>query len=138
MEVTDSEVVKLLKVFTFLAEEEIKKLAEQIEKSPETREAQKVLATSLCNMVHGIEATDDAQRTSAALFSGDISTLTKIQVLEVFEDAPSSDYKEELATLDIVTLLGKTLAKSKKGEEARRLISSGVYPSTTNESLMNH
>jgi tyrosyl-tRNA synthetase len=120
----DSEVAKLLKVFTFESKDEIARLEKSITEHPEKREGQKFLADYLCTLVHGKEATEDAKRCAAALFGGSLEGLSNEQLLDIFSDAPSTTIpRAELGTLDMVTLLGTTIASSKG--EARRLIQGG-------------
>lgn len=70
----DDQVVKLLKYFTFLPKEEIKRLASQVETNPGAREAQKVLAWEVTSFVHGDEAAQAAIDAAAALFGrGDVT-----------------------------------------------------------------
>jgi len=138
LNVSDREVIHLLKVFTLETRETIAEIESSLKSSPERREAQKLLADSVCALVHGSAATADAQRCAQALFSGSISELSNAQILEIFDDAPSSSItRSQVETLDILTLLSSTVSKSKG--EARRLIQGGgVYIDSeriTNEAL---
>lgn len=54
----DADVVRLLKFFTFLNQQEIRALEEQVKAAPEKRAAQKALATSVCQLVHGVSGTE--------------------------------------------------------------------------------
>jgi len=124
LNVPDSDVIKLLRIFTFEGRERIEELERSIQTHPEQREAQKVLADALCTFVHGAQATEDAKRCAQLLFGGSLDGISPKQMLEAFEDAPSSEILHaQLSDLDIVTLLSSTLAKSKG--EARRLIQGG-------------
>lgn len=124
LNVTDDEVIKLLKIFTFETKEKIAEVEAAMDAAPEKREAQKLLADALCTFVHGAQATEDAKRCAAALFSGSLNELTNAQILEIFQDAPSSTIsKAQVGDLDILTLLSTTVAKSKG--EARRLVQGG-------------
>ncbi len=72
----DDQVVKLLKVFTFLPKDEIERLAGEVETNPGAREAQRTLAWEVTSFVHGDDATQQAIDASAALFGhGDLSTI---------------------------------------------------------------
>ena len=74
--------------------------------------------------MHGSQATDDAKRCAHALFTGTLNELSNAQVLEIFQDAPSSTItKDQVGELDVLTLLSTTVAKSKG--EARRLVQGG-------------
>jgi tyrosyl-tRNA synthetase len=124
LNVQDSEVIKLLKVFTFTPQEEIERLERSLTEHPEKREAQKFLADALCDLVHGKNATEDAKRAAGALFGGSLEGLSGKQILEVLADAPSTTVtRADAAVIDVVSLVGSTLASSKG--EARRLIQGG-------------
>jgi tyrosyl-tRNA synthetase len=124
LNVQDSEVVQLLKVFTFTPREEIERLELSAREHPEKREAQKYLADALCDLVHGKAATEDAKRAAGALFGGSLEGLSDGQILEMLADAPSTTLsRAEFEKLDIVSLVGSTVASSKG--EARRLIQGG-------------
>lgn len=124
LNVQDSEVIKLLKVFTFTPREEIERLEREMKEHPEKRDAQKFLADALCTLVHGQQATEDAKRAAGALFGGSLEGFSSKQLLEIFSEAPSTTLKKtEIAELDVVSLLAQTLCSSKG--EARRLIQGG-------------
>ena len=123
----DTDVVKLLKLFTLLTREEIATLEEQVKTSPEQRTAQKTLADSICTLVHGEAATQDAIKSAEALFGGSLEGLGRSQLLDLFSEAPRTELTQaELTELDLLTLLGKTVAKS-KGEARRLVAAGGIY-----------
>ncbi|MDU4240066.1 MAG: tyrosine--tRNA ligase, partial [Limosilactobacillus fermentum] len=76
----DRDVVKYLKYFTFLSQEEIAGLEEKVQTEPWKREAQRRLAQEVTTFVHGQAATDQAEKISAILFSGNIQDLTTAEV----------------------------------------------------------
>lgn len=124
LNVPDADVIRLLKVFTFESPERIMKLESEVKNHPEKREAQQVLADSLCTFVHGEEATVEAKRAASALFSGSLEEMSGEQLQELFADAPSTTIsKADVEALDLLSLLATTVAKSKG--EARRLIQGG-------------
>ncbi|UDM72898.1 tyrosine--tRNA ligase [Vagococcus fluvialis] len=97
----DRDVVKYLKFFTFLTQEEINALAEKVETEPHKREAQKTLASEMTLFVHGEEALNDALTITAALFSGDVKQLTSHQIEDGFKNMPSATIgKEEMTIVD--------------------------------------
>ena len=112
--VDDADVIKCLKMLTFVPLEEI----EEMEKwqGSELNKAKEILAYELTNLVHGEEEAKKAQDASRKIFAnGGISG-----------DIPTTTYsKDELdAGKDILTLLVDTgLAKSRG--EARRLVQQG-------------
>ncbi|MBW4082490.1 tyrosine--tRNA ligase [Paenibacillus sp. S150] len=85
----DRDVVKYLKYFTFLTQEEIEALAEKVRTEPHKREAQKALAEEMTRFVHGGELLEQAKRITAALFSGDIRSLTAEEIEEGFKEMPT-------------------------------------------------
>lgn len=85
----DRDVVKYLKYFTFLSKEEIEALAEKVQTEPHKRDAQKALAEEMTRFVHGEELLEQAKRITAALFSGDIRSLTADEIEEGFKEMPT-------------------------------------------------
>ncbi|MEK5023360.1 tyrosine--tRNA ligase [Paenibacillus sp. FSL M7-1046] len=85
----DRDVVKYLKYFTFLSKTEIEALAEKVQTEPHKREAQKALAEEMTRFVHGEELLEQAKRITAALFSGDIRSLTAEEIEEGFKEMPT-------------------------------------------------
>lgn len=87
----DRDVVKYLKYFTFLDQAEINDLAEKVATQPWKREAQRRLAQEVTTFVHGQAATDEAEKISQLLFSGDIQALTTAELEQAFKGTPSVD-----------------------------------------------
>ncbi|MEY4667667.1 MAG: hypothetical protein RL518_366 [Pseudomonadota bacterium] len=124
LNVQDAEAIRLLKIFTLESKEKIEEIEALMKAAPEKRDAQKFLADTICTFVHGAEATSDAKKCAQALFSGTLSELSNEQILEIFDDAPSSALtRSQVEELDILTLLSTTVSKSKG--EARRLVQAG-------------
>lgn len=113
--IDDADVIKCLKMLTFIPLEEIEKFSSL--KGEELNEAKKVLAFELTKMVHGEEKALKAQKTATELFSGISST----------ENMPCTQVPKELfsgGNITIVDLLPNVgLANSKS--EARRLVEQG-------------
>ncbi|KRK96029.1 tyrosyl-tRNA synthetase [Levilactobacillus acidifarinae DSM 19394] len=85
----DRDVIRYLKFFTFLGQDEIAELAQSVEDAPEKRVAQRRLAEEVTRFVHGEESLESAQHISEILFSGDIQKLTVTEVQEAFEKVPN-------------------------------------------------
>lgn len=68
LNVEDAEVVKLLKVFTFLTRAEIEALEREVQENPGARAAQRRLAEEVTKLVHGEDALSQAIAASGALF----------------------------------------------------------------------
>ncbi|WP_017756139.1 tyrosine--tRNA ligase [Calidifontibacillus oryziterrae] len=119
----DRDVVKFLKYFTFLSQEEIDSLEKEVELAPEKRVAQKRLAEEVTKLVHGEDALQQAIRISEALFSGDIKQLTAEEIKQGFKDVPSFECpQDEIGLLDL--LVESKISPSKR--QAREDISSGA------------
>ena len=124
LNVQDAEAIRLLKIFTLEPRERIQEVEALMNTAPEKRDAQKLLADSICTFVHGVQATADAKKCAQALFNGSLSELSDEQILEIFDDAPSSSIsRTQVEELDILSLLSTTVSKSKG--EARRLVQGG-------------
>ncbi|CAH1059198.1 tyrosine--tRNA ligase [Paenibacillus pseudetheri] len=99
----DRDVVKYLKYFTFLSKEQIDALEEKVQTEPHKREAQKTLAEEMTRFVHGEELLEQAKRITAALFSGDIKSLTADEIEQGFKEMPT--YETALESKNIVEWL---------------------------------
>ena len=73
----DDDVIKFLKVFTFMALDEIAELEIAVQSDPQSRTAQLRLAEQVTELVHGSEALRSARRISECLFGGRLDTLTE-------------------------------------------------------------
>src|SRR3954466_16194657 len=120
----DRDVVRNLKFFTFMTQEEIDALARATEAQPQAREAQRALARHVTALVHGEEQVQRAERAAEVLFGGSLEGLKVEDVLMVFEDAPSTEIALPEEGVGVVDLLARVkLAASKS--EAMRLLKSG-------------
>ncbi|NOU81327.1 tyrosine--tRNA ligase [Paenibacillus sp. LMG 31459] len=114
----DRDVVKYLKYFTFLSKEEIEALEEKVATEPHKREAQKTLAEEMTRFVHSEELLEQAKRISAALFSGDISSLTADEIEEGFKEMPTfTAAKESKNIVDWLVDLGIEPSKRQARED---------------------
>ncbi len=114
----DRDVVKYLKYFTFLSKEEIEALEEKVATEPHKREAQKALAEEMTRFVHSEELLEQAKRISAALFSGDIRSLTADEIEEGFKEMPTfTAGKETKNIVDWLVELGIEPSKRQARED---------------------
>ncbi len=121
---SDADVVKYLKFFTFLSKEEIEELEKAVQDEPHLRKAQKALGEEMTRLIHGEESLQQAIRISAALFSGDIQSLTGSEIKQGFKDVPSFTY-EQGSSLNIVELLVNAgIVQSKR--QAREDVTNGA------------
>ncbi|MCT3590760.1 tyrosine--tRNA ligase [Levilactobacillus brevis] len=119
----DRDVIRYLKFFTFLGQDEINQLAAAVEDEPEKRLAQRRLAEEVTRFVHGEEALESAQHISEILFSGDIQRLTLTEVQEAFEKVPNVSINSE--PTNIVELLTETAIEPSR-RQAREDITNGA------------
>ncbi len=82
----DRDVMNFINYFTFLSEDEISDLEGKTKKSPEEREAQKILAKEITLLVHGEKEILKAEKISQALFYGKIKDLSEDEIKESFKD----------------------------------------------------
>lgn len=113
--VSDTDVIKCLKMLTFLPLEEIEAMDRW--EGSELNKAKEILAYELTQLVHGTEEAQKAKEAAAALFAGGANS----------ENMPKTVLSDEQftdGTIDILTLLvasGMTASKS----EARRAVEQG-------------
>ncbi|MDW4090988.1 tyrosine--tRNA ligase [Staphylococcus saprophyticus] len=120
---TDDDVIKFLKYFTFLEQEEIEALEKSLNEAPHLREAQKALAENVTRFIHGQDALDDAIRISQALFAGDLQSLSASELKEGFKDVPQVELSSE--TRNIVEVIVETGISSSK-RQAREDVNNGA------------
>ncbi|USQ75016.1 tyrosine--tRNA ligase [Ornithinimicrobium cryptoxanthini] len=120
--VADSEVSKLLKVFTTRTREEIEDLERSTQERPHLREAHRVLATDVTTLVHGAEATAQVQAASQVLFGkGDPAEIDARTLSDATAELPGGPVSVGTTVVDALVITG--LADSKGA--ARRLIGEG-------------
>ena len=112
--VDDADVIKCLKLLTFLPLEEIEKMAEY--KDAEINKAKRVLAYEVTKLVHGEEEANKVKAAAEAVFGGGMNSA----------DMPTTEIENaELAQgMSILDILVKASLASSKGE-ARRLVQQG-------------
>ncbi|HDX9580515.1 TPA: tyrosine--tRNA ligase [Bacillus pseudomycoides] len=91
----DRDVLRYLKFFTFLTKDRIDELAVKVQTEPHKREAQKVLAEEMTKFVHSEDALSQALKITAALFSGDIKSLTADEIEQGFKEMPTFHASKE-------------------------------------------
>lgn len=114
----DADVVKYLKIFTFLDREEIEVLEESVVQEPHLRKAQKALAEEMTKLIHGEEALDTAIRITNALFKGDLKALSAAEMKDAFKDVPSVDLaKEDKNIVELLVEAGVSPSKRQARED---------------------
>ena len=112
--VADEDVIRFLKIYTFLPLEQIEELGKLV--GAEVRWAKETLAYEVTRTTHGVEEADKAREASRSLF-GDGAEAEAIPTTEV----TARELGEGIAAADLFQRVG--LARSKS--EARRLVEQG-------------
>ncbi len=120
----DADVIKYLKFFTFLTRETIEELEEAVAAEPHLRKAQKALAEEMTRLIHGEESLQQAIKISAALFSGDVKSLTAAEIKQGFKDVPSYEHNGEAEINVIDLLIEAKISPSKR--QAREDVTNGA------------
>ncbi len=113
--VDDADVLKCIRMLTFLPLEEIDKMSSW--EGSQLNEAKEILAYELTKLVHGEEEAEKAKAASKALFAGNGDT----------EHMPTTELTNDDfggGSIDVLTLLVKCGLAASKGE-ARRLVQQG-------------
>jgi tyrosyl-tRNA synthetase len=124
----DADVPKYLRTFTFFSHPEIMRLESEHAQNPGARTAHKALAQHVTELVHGAEGLAQAQKATDALFSGEVSELSRASIADLFGSAPSVALsKDRLAgegypVADL--LVDGAVVKSKR--EAREFLSNSA------------
>ena len=129
----DRDVITYLKCFTFLTRAEIDELEALVQRAPEKRDAQQVLADQVTRLVHGAEDATRAESANAVLFgasalSGGLASAASVadSLLAIADDVPSTAIAAaefDGDGLGIVDLVARVIGASKS--EARRLVQQG-------------
>ncbi len=123
----DKDVLRYLKFFTLLPESKITEIEHSLNTSPEKREAQTLLSHEVTRAVHDESAVTQAMKASQILFGGEITGISERELLDIFEDVPSSEIQRDQLNGDgvpfIDLLVNASVAKSKG--EARKLVQGG-------------
>ncbi|XP_063704809.1 tyrosine--tRNA ligase, mitochondrial [Culicoides brevitarsis] len=124
----DSEVEKLLKLFTFLPMNEVEEMLKRHKRTPELREPQNKIADDVTLLIHGREGLKKAKEVSSALFKGDatiLGTLPTNEIKDIFKGAPVVDILLEpgMTVFDLVTRV-KCFPTDR---DASRIISAGGF-----------
>jgi len=135
--VDDRDVLKYLKFFTFLAQDEIASLEKQHAENPGARAAHKALAKAVTDLVHGSSATMEAIRASEILFGGELQGVSEATFNHIVGEIPT--VKLDTNALDgagkpLVDLLVQSSLSPSKGQARKDIQGGGVYVNNVKES----
>jgi tyrosyl-tRNA synthetase len=132
----DRDVIRYLKYFTFLTQEEIVALEKQHEANPGAREAHKALAKAMTDLVHGPEATREAMRASEILFGGGLEGISESTFNDIVGEVPSKDIEKIKLNepgIPLVELLVHSGLCPSKGQARKDVEGGGVYVNNNRE-----
>ena len=115
--VADSDVLKCIRMLTFLPLEEIDKMESW--EGAQLNEAKEILAFELTKLVHGEEEATKAKEASHALFAGGANNANMPTVTVTAEDFPDGE-------LDIISVLVKAGLCDSRGDGRRNIQQGGV------------
>ncbi|WP_090096087.1 tyrosine--tRNA ligase [Lentzea jiangxiensis] len=123
----DADVLRYLRLFTFLTREELDELEKQTAEAPHQRAAQKRLAQEFTDLVHGERATQQVILASSALFGrGELRDLDASVLEAALAEAPKGQARlaDEPTIVDL--LIASGLAES-RGAARRTVNEGGAY-----------
>ena len=132
----DRDVIRYLKFFTFMGQEEIAALEKQHTENAGARAAHKALAKAVTDLVHGPAATAEAMRASEILFGGDLAGISETTFNEIVGEVPTKEIgKTELdgAGKPLVELLVHGGLCQSKGQARKDIEGGGVYVNNQRE-----
>ena len=115
--VSDADVLKCIRMLTFLPLEEIEKMESW--EGAQLNEAKEILAFELTKLVHGEEEATKAKEASHALFAGGANNANMPTVTITAEDFPDGE-------LDIISVLVKAGLCDSRGDGRRNIQQGGV------------
>ena len=115
--VSDADVLKCIRMLTFLPLEEIDKMESW--EGAQLNEAKEILAFELTKLVHGEEEATKAKEASHALFAGGANNTNMPTVTVTAEDFPDGE-------LDIISVLVKAGLCDSRGDSRRNIQQGGV------------
>ena len=126
----DVDVIRYLKIYTWLGPEEINPLILAVENEPQKRQAQRVLAEEVTRIVHGESGLEQAKRVTRAFFRGDFDTLSADELADVFSGSSSTEVRKsdiEARSLSFEELAVSTTLARSLGDARRTVQQGGMY-----------
>jgi len=130
MQADDADVVKLLKVLTFLDRAQIEALEAEMKANPGARAAQKALAREITTLVHGASVCADVQKASELMFGGGLDGITEELFQDVVGELPSQPLersKIEGPGANFAELVALSKLCPSKGQARKDIEAGGLY-----------
>ena len=134
----DRDVIKMLKYFTFLKQEEIADLERQHTEKPEARIAHKALAKSVTDLIHGEAATNEAIRASEILFGGELAGISETTFNDIVGEVPTKNLPLGEIEKPLVELLALSGLSQSKGQARKDLEGGGINLNNVRISDIQH
>jgi tyrosyl-tRNA synthetase len=125
----DRDVIRYLKYFTFLSQDEIAALEKQHTENPGARVAHKALAKAATDLIHGANATAEAIRASEILFGGELAGVSETTFGDIVGEVPTKEIervKLDGAGILLVELLVHAGLSQSKGQARKDIEGGGV------------
>ncbi|HEV7651246.1 MAG TPA: tyrosine--tRNA ligase [Actinophytocola sp.] len=125
--VGDADVVRYLRLFTFLSREEIGALEQDLSERPQLRAAQRRLAEEFTRLVHGDHETEQVIAASQALFGrGELRELDESTLTAAMAEAPTGSVRlaDEPTIVDLLVTSGLSPSR---GAARRAVAEGGAY-----------
>ena len=120
----DADVIRYLRWFTFLTQEELAELQQAVDERPHTREAQRRLAQEMTNLVHGKDATHAVELAAQALFGrAELTELDEKTLAGALSETTIAEIGADDPRTIVDLLVATGLVESKKA--ARRAVNEG-------------
>ena len=120
----DVDVIRYLRWFTFLTQEELAELQQAVDERPHTREAQRRLAQEMTNLVHGKDATHAVELAAQALFGrAELTELDEETLAGALSETTIAEIGADDSRTIVDLLVASGLVESKKA--ARRAVNEG-------------
>jgi tyrosyl-tRNA synthetase len=126
----DRDVLRYLKYFTFLTQEQITALEQQHKANPGAREAHKALAAEVTRLIHGDTELANAIRASEVLFGGSVEGLGEATFNDLIGEVPTKELelaKLQNAPLPVIELLVHSGLCQSKGAARKDIEGGGIY-----------
>ena len=126
----DADVIRYIKLFTWLEPEEVEPLEEAVRENPGRREAQQALAEQITQIVHGQSGLQQARRVTRAFFRGEFDTLSAGELDDLFEGSASIQVEKcdiDNRALSFEELAVATSLAQSFGDARRTVQQGGMY-----------
>lgn len=126
----DADVIRYIKLFTWLGPDDVEPLEETVSERPGKREAQQTLAEQITQMLHGQPGLEQARRVTRAFFRGEFDALSATELADVFSGSSSTEVPKsdiEARSLSFEQLAVTTSLTKSLGEARRTVQQGGMY-----------